>query len=113
MGAPPKGGTRPSRTESRPARTKLCSYSPHVHLIFIILGRTDLRIDVSKATFDAESDFDVAVAPPKPGQNSEKLKFRSKFVAEKTKSPSKNETPGIVRNAFWRSLKPIGAKFEE
>ena len=41
----------------------------------MIFGRTDLRKGVSKAKFDAESDFDVrlAVAPQKPGQNNEKL----------------------------------------
>ena len=41
--------------------------------------RTDLRIGVSGAKFDAESDFEVrsAVAPQKPGQNSEELIFRS------------------------------------
>ena len=49
------------------------------HLICMIFGRTDLRIGVSGAKFDAESDFEVrlAVAPQKPGQNSEKLIFRS------------------------------------
>ena len=41
-------------------------------------GRTDLRIGVSGAKFDAESDFEVrlAVAPQKTSQNSEKLIFR-------------------------------------
>ena len=45
-----------------------------------IFGRTDLRIGVSGSKFDAESDFEVclAVAPQKPGQNSEKLIFRPK-----------------------------------
>ena len=53
-------------------------------LIFMILDRTDLRIDVSGTKFDAESDFEVhsAVAPQKPGQNYEKLKFRSENFAE-------------------------------
>ena len=43
-----------------------------------IFGRTDLRIGVSGAKFDAESDFEVrlAVAPQKTNQNSEKLIFR-------------------------------------
>ena len=42
-------------------------------------GRTDLRKGVSGAKFDGQTDFDVrlAVAPQKPGQNSEKLIFRS------------------------------------
>ena len=45
----------------------------------MIFGRTDLRRVVSKAKFDAESDFDVrlAVAPQKPDQNRKKLIFRS------------------------------------
>ena len=44
----------------------------------MIFSRTDLRKAVSGAKFDAESDFEVrlAVAPQKPGQNSEKLIFR-------------------------------------
>ena len=43
-------------------------------------GRTDLRIGVSGANFDAESDFEVrlGVAPQKPGEHSEKLMFRFK-----------------------------------
>ena len=50
----------------------------------MIFGRTDLRISVSRAKFDAKSDFEVrlAVAPQKPGQNIEKLIFRSKKFAE-------------------------------
>ena len=51
-------------------------------LIFMIFGRIDLRISVSGAKFDAESDFEVrlAVAPQKPGRNSKKLMFRPKIV---------------------------------
>ena len=47
-------------------------------------GRTELRISVSGAEIDVESDFDVhlAVAPQKPGQNSEKLNFRSENLTE-------------------------------
>ena len=43
--------------------------------IFVIFGRTDLRVSLSGAKFDAEADFDVssAVAPPKPHQINEKL----------------------------------------
>ena len=43
----------------------------------MIFGHTDLRIGLSKAKFDAESDFEVrlAVAPQKPDQNREKLIF--------------------------------------
>ena len=45
----------------------------------MIFGRTDLRISLSEAKFDAEADFDVrsAVAPQKPEQINEKLIFRS------------------------------------
>ncbi len=45
----------------------------------MIFGHTDLRIGLSRAKFDAESDFEVrlAVAPQKPSQNSEKLIFRT------------------------------------
>ena len=43
--------------------------------MFIIFGRTDLRKGVSRAKFDAESDFEVqlAVAPPKSTKNDKKL----------------------------------------
>ena len=49
-----------------------------VNILFVmIFGRTDLRIGVSKAKFDAESDFEVrlAVAHQKPGQNRKKQNF--------------------------------------
>ena len=57
----------------------------------MIFGRTDLRISLSEAKFDAEADFDVrsAVAPQKPDQIDEKTISRSKnfpgkkFGAEK------------------------------
>ena len=41
----------------------------------MIFGRTSLRISVSEAKLDAESDFEVhfAVAPQKPGKNWLKL----------------------------------------
>ena len=44
-------------------------------------GRTDFRIVVSGANFDAESDFEVrlGVAPQKTGQISQKLKQKSRF----------------------------------
>ena len=47
-------------------------------VFFMIFGRTDLRIVVSGAKFDARSDFEVrlAIAPQKPSQNSEKLIIR-------------------------------------
>ena len=50
----------------------------------MIFGRTDLRKGVSKAKFDAESDFEVhlAVAPQKPCQNSEKTIFRPENFAD-------------------------------
>ena len=83
-------------------------------LIFTIFDRTDLRKGASKAKFYAESDFDVrlAVDRPKPDQICKKRIFRSKIFAEKKCLVSKNETSAIVRNAFWQSFAPIGAKFE-
>ena len=50
----------------------------------MILGRTDLRMSLSEAKFDAEADFDIrsAVAPPKPHQIDEKLIFRSEIFAD-------------------------------
>ena len=52
--------------------------------MFIIFGRTDLRKGVSRAKFDAESDFEVhlAAAPQKPCQNSEKTIFRPEKFAD-------------------------------
>ena len=52
--------------------------------MFIIFGRTDLRKGVSRAKFDAESDFEVhlAVAPQKHCQNSEKTIFRPEKFAD-------------------------------
>ena len=43
----------------------------HKLFFFMIFGRTDLRIDVSGAKFDAEVDFEVhfAPAPPKLDKN--------------------------------------------
>ena len=54
-------------------------------MFLVILGRTDLRISLSRAKFDAEDDFDVrfAVEPRKPHQISEKRICRSDFFAEK------------------------------
>ena len=75
----------------------------------IILGGTDLRIDVSGAKFDAEDDFEVrlALAPPKPGQIDKKLNFRSKknrrfffFDVEKSN----------VRNRLKRVLAKFGGR---
>ena len=64
----------------------------------MILGRTDLRTDVSGAKFDAESDFDVylAIARQKPGQNYKKLFFRSENFADFFVPGSKNKMSGIV-----------------
>ena len=51
----------------------------------MIFGRTDLRIGLSEAKFDAEADFEVrsAIAPQKRDQIGEKLIFRSICFAEK------------------------------
>ena len=67
-------------------------------IIFSIISRTDLRISVSRAKFDGESDFEVrlAVARQKPDQNNEKLILRSKIFVEQICSTSKNEMWGIV-----------------
>ena len=61
-------------------------------------GRTDLRKGVSGAKFDGQADFEVrlAVAPQNPGQNDEKLIFRSENFADENFSASKNEMSGIV-----------------
>ena len=66
--------------------------------IFMIFGRTDLRISLSRAKFDAEADFDVrsAVEPRKPHQIGKKQNFRSENFVEKIFLASKNETSGIV-----------------
>ena len=47
----------------------------------MIFGRTDLRISLSGAKFDAEADFDVhfAAARPNPRQISDKRNIRSEF----------------------------------
>jgi len=64
----------------------------------MIFGYTDFRKDVSKAKFDAEFDFEVrlSVASQKPGQNIEKLIFRSNKFADFFCFASKNEMSGIV-----------------
>ena len=58
----------------------------------MIFGRTDLRIGVSEAKFDAEADFEIrlAVAPRKPHQNCEKLISRSEQIAGNKNQASKN-----------------------
>ena len=48
----------------------------------------------------------------KPSQKGNKRNFRSKIFAEKIIPAAKNETSGIVRNAFWQSFAPIGALIE-
>ena len=79
-----------------------------------ILGRTNLRISLSGAKFDEEADFEVrsAVAFPKPRQINEKQNFWDKKFDETKLLALKNETSGIVRNAFWQSFVPIEAMFE-
>ena len=72
-------------------------------------GRTDLRISLSEAKFNAEADFDVrlAVAPPKPHEMDEKLFFGSENVADFSFSAPKCSTfcsasffwpPSVVQN---------------
>ena len=64
----------------------------------MIFGRTDLRISLSGAKFDAEADFDVrfAAARPNPRQISEKQNFRPEIFAEFFFVASKNKTSEIV-----------------
>ena len=73
-------------------------FSPSFCIFLIIFGRTDLRIVVSKAKFDAEADFDVhlAPAPRKSSQIDEKLIFRSENFADFFCSASKNKMLGMV-----------------
>ena len=75
----PQTQYRSNRKEYRIDRIE--RLDPSKKWFFVIFGRTDLRISLSKAKFDAEADFDVhsAVAPPKPHQIGQKLIFRSKF----------------------------------
>ena len=82
-------------------------------LFFTIFGRTDLRISLSEAKFDAEADFDVrsAVAPQKPDQIDEKPIFHSKKIPEKFCSVPKNQMLQIVWNAFWQILTALRALF--
>ena len=79
----------------------------------MIFGRTDLRTSLSRAKFDAEADFDVrlAVGRRKPHLLGEKQNVRSENFAEKFVLALKNETLGIVRNAFWQSLACVRAPF--
>ena len=72
------------------------------HSIFMISDCIDLRMDVSGAKVDAESDFEfhLAVDPQKLDQNSEKLKFRFKKFAEKQVSSSEYLTP-LYLEAFY------------
>ena len=69
----------------------------------MIFGCTDLRKGVSGAKFDAEADFEVrrAVALQKPGQNSEKLKFRSENFAEKKFSTSKKRKSANCSDRYF------------
>ena len=69
----------------------------------MILGRTDLRIGVSRAKFDDECDFEVrlAVAPQK---RHEELIFRSEIFVKRIFSASK-----IV--SFGNRPKRVLAKF--
>ena len=82
-------------------------YEFHQVLIFMIFGRTDLRKGVSGAKFDGEADFEVrsAVALQKPGQNNEKLKFRSEIFAEQ-------KNFGVEKWNVGDRLKRVLAKFE-
>ena len=64
----------------------------------MIFGRTEIRISLSGAKFDAEADFDVrfAATRPNPRQISEKQNFRSEIFANNFLLASKNKTSEIV-----------------
>ena len=68
----------------------------------MIFGRTDLRISLSGAKFDAEADFDVrfAAARPNPCQISGKQNFRSEIFAEKKFLASKIKRPKMFETRF-------------
>ena len=81
----------------------------------MFFGRTDLRTSVSRAKFDAESDFEVrlAVAPQKPCQNVENRSFRSKnFAEEKFPRRKKHWTKFRIEKSVFRvvfkELRPNG-----
>ena len=61
-------------------------------------GRTDLRIGVSGAKFDSESDFEVrfVVGPPKPSENSEKQKTCPEILPTNIFCMSKNEMLVVI-----------------
>ena len=101
-----------SEYEPASGEKKICSDQKILNLRFF--GRTDLWISLSRAKFDEEADFEVrsAVARQKPRQISKKRNFQSEIFAEKNFSASKNETSGIIQNAFWQSFVTIGALFE-
>ena len=73
----------------------------------MIFGLTDLRKGVSGAKFDGQADFKIrlALAPPKPGQNSKKLKFRSENFAKRILG-------GVEKWNVGDRLKRVLAKFE-
>ena len=68
----------------------------------MIFGRTDLRISLSGAKFDAEADFDVrfAAARPNPRQISEKQNFRSEIFAKKKIWRRKIKRPKLFETRF-------------
>ena len=71
-------------------------------------GRTDLRIGASRAKKCKGLDFEVrsSVDPPKSAEKGAKNDRPFFFCSPKI------EMSGIVWNAFWQSLTPIGAMFE-
>ena len=70
------------------------------------LDRTDLRISLSRAKFDARTDFDVrsAVEPRKPRQIGKKQIFRSKNFVEQFFG-------GVEKRNVRNRLKRVFAKF--
>ena len=68
----------------------------------MIFGRTDLRISLSGAKFDAEADFDVrfAAGRPNPRQISEKQNFNPKFSPKKIFWRRKIKRPKLFETRF-------------
>ena len=77
-------------------------------------GRTELRKSLSgaKNAEEAAGDVRFCVAPQKMDENLEKPIFWSDFFREKKNPASKNQTSGIVWNAFWQSFAAVRAMFE-
>ena len=72
----------------------------------MIIGRTDLRISRSRATFDTQADFDVRFAAARPNlrQISEKQNLRFEMFAEQ-------KLCGVEKSNVRNYLKRVLPKF--